>query len=72
LLVFFSSFLKKLDLSNDELVLAQRMYHDWSTKAGTFYFTVFLALHWDAQVVSSFRLLLKEDLEKIVEKRISC
>jgi hypothetical protein len=71
LLVFFSSFLKELDLSNDELVLAQKMYHDWSTKIGTFCFTVFLSLHLDARVISSFRLLLKEDLEKILEKRIS-
>jgi hypothetical protein len=71
LLVFFSSFLKELDLSNDELVLAQGMYHDWSTKVGTFFFTVFLSLHWDARVMSSFRLLLKEDLEKILQKHIS-
>jgi hypothetical protein len=71
LLVFFSSFLKELDLSNDELVLAQGMYHDWSTKVGTFFFTVFLSLHWDARVMSSFRLLLKEDLEKILQKHLS-
>ena len=72
LLVFFSSFLKELDLSNDELVLAQAMYHDWSTKVGTFYFTVFLSLRWNARVVSSFRLLLKQHLEKIVAKHITC
>jgi hypothetical protein len=71
LLVFFSSFLRELDLSNDELVLAQGMYHDWSTKVGTFFFTLFLSLHWDARVICSFRLLLKEALEKILEKQIS-
>ena len=71
LLVFFSSFLRELDLSNDELILAQEMYHDWSTKVGTFIFTLFLSLHLDARVMSSFRLLLKEDLEKILEKQIS-
>jgi len=71
LLEFFSSFLRELDLSNDELVLAQGMYHDWSTKVGTFIFTLFLSLHLDARVMSSFRLLLKEDLEKILEKQIS-
>jgi hypothetical protein len=71
LLEFFSSFLRELDLSNDELVLAQGMYHDWSTKVGTFIFTLFLSLHWDARVICSFRLLLKEALEKILAKQIS-
>jgi hypothetical protein len=71
LLVFFSSFLKELDLSNHELILAQGMYHDWSTKIGTFCFTVFLSLHWNTRVMSSFRLLLKEDLGKILQKHIS-
>jgi hypothetical protein len=71
LFVFFSSFFTTLNLTKDEMTLAQRMYHDWSTKVGTFYFTVFLFLRWDARIISSFRLLLKEELEKIIEERIS-
>jgi hypothetical protein len=71
LLVFFSSFLKELDLSKEDLVLAQKMFNDWSTKLGTFCFTVFLVLRWDAEVVSSFRVLLKKELEMIIQKHIS-
>lgn len=64
LFVFFSSFLTTLDLTKDELALAQAMYHDWSTKLGTFIFTIFLALHWDARVMSSFRVVLKESIKR--------
>jgi hypothetical protein len=71
LLVFFSSFIKELDLSNADLVLAQKMFNDWSTKVGTFCFTVFLVLRWDARVVCSFRKLLKKELETIINQRIS-
>jgi hypothetical protein len=71
LLVFFSNFLKKLHLSNDELALALKMFNDWSTRIGTFCFTMFLCLQWDARVMSSYRVVLKKDLEKIIQKQIS-
>lgn len=72
LFVFFSSFLTELDLSKDELLLAQAMYHDWSTKLGTFCFTIFFSLHWDAKVLSFFRKVLRDGFERILEMRLSC
>jgi hypothetical protein len=71
LLLFFSVFLKHLGLSKEELMLTQMMYRDWSTKVSTFYFTLLLSLNRDSRVISSYRLLLRECLEKILEKYIS-
>ena len=66
--VFFLSFLTQLSLTNDELALAFKMYHDWSTKASTFYFTFLLSLHRNARVMMSYRTLLRKDLEEILQK----
>lgn len=71
LFVFFSSFLTTLGLTKDELALAQAMYPDWSTKLGTFVFTFSLAFHRDAQVMSSFRRLLKEGLKSMLDLHAS-
>jgi hypothetical protein len=71
LLMFFTAFLTELGLQQDELKLAQAMYRDWSTKVSTFYLTFFLSLTRDAQVISSYRIILRDALEDIVDHNIS-
>jgi hypothetical protein len=62
LLLFSAAFLAELRLSHEDLVLAKRMYLDWSTKLGTFFFTFILSLHRDPQVIRRYRGLLREEL----------
>jgi hypothetical protein len=49
-------------------MLAEMMYHDWSTKLSTFSFTLSLSLTCEYQLIRRYRLLLRDDLEKILEE----
>jgi hypothetical protein len=70
LLVFFSAFLKELRLSKEELMLAQKMFRDWSTKIGTFFFTLLLSLHRTPRVIHRYRKILREHLLLILDEYI--
>jgi len=69
-IVFFSAFLKELSLSKEEQMFAQTMYHEWSTKGSTFFFTVLLSLHRDSTMVRRYRKILRGDLEKILSQSL--
>jgi len=64
---FFSSFLQEIGLSDDELTMALRMSQGWTSKFGTFFFTLYFSFNHDAKVMSLYRVLLRESLEKIIE-----
>jgi hypothetical protein len=67
LLLFFSSFLPEVGLSDDELSLALRMSKEWTPKFGTFFFTLSFSFTHDAKVMSLYRVLLRDSLQKIIE-----
>jgi hypothetical protein len=71
LFIFFSSFLQEVGLSNDELILALRMSQGWTTKVGTFIFTLIYSFTHDAKVLSLYRVVLRESFEKIIEDALS-
>jgi len=70
-LLFFSAFLKELQLTKADFQLARVMYRDWSTKVGTFYFTVLLSFRYNSKVIRRYRKLLRKSLEKILEEYLS-
>jgi hypothetical protein len=69
-LVFFSAFLKELSLSKEELMLAQSMYHEWSTKISTFFFTLLLSRRRTPHIIHQYRKILRIQLLNIIDENI--